>query len=75
MEITPAVFQAVDDYNETIAECNRRIALSQSYGLLTGSDINYQTTISDDTVQDYVPTWYIECSNQYTHFDPQNGQF
>lgn len=50
MEITPAVFQAVDDYNETIAECNRRIALSQSYGLLTGSDINYQTTISDDTV-------------------------
>lgn len=55
MEITPATFEAVDRFNESLAATSRRMIVRSSHGLLPLSDINIPITVSDDliTIQVY----------------------
>ena len=50
MEITPATFEAVDRFNESLASISRRMAVLSCHGLLPHSDINFPITVIDNTI-------------------------
>ena len=50
MEITPATFEAVDRYNETLAATSRRMSVRACHGLLPHSDINFPITVIEDSI-------------------------
>lgn len=50
MEITPATFEAVDRFNETLATTSRRMSVKGCHGLLPCSDINFPITVIEDSI-------------------------
>lgn len=50
MEITPDIFEAQDQYNETMADSARRLSTTGGYGLLPETEISVTMTVVDDSV-------------------------
>ncbi len=50
MEITPATFEAVDRFNESLASISRRMSVMGCHGLLHDSPINFPITVIDGNI-------------------------
>lgn len=50
MEITPDIFEAQDQYNETMADSARRLSSLSVYGLLPETEISITMTVVNDSV-------------------------
>ena len=73
MEITPATFEAVDRFNESLATTSRRMSVRGCHGLLPHSDINFPITVIDDTIS--IQVYSLEAVSRSGILFQINGDF
>lgn len=50
MEITPAIFEAQDQYHDSMVAATRRLVVAHGYGLVPGAELNVTTSIVDEVL-------------------------
>ena len=50
MEITPAIFEAQDQYHDSVVAATRRLVVAHGYGLVPGAELNVTTSIVDEVL-------------------------
>jgi len=66
MEITPATFEAVDDYNDAMILTARRLAVIGGHGILPKSDLNVHIIVVEDMVEVRIAS--LEAVSRSGHF-------